>query len=124
MSTLKQRSITKKKNSVSRLQRIFFKSPQRRATVQRVFITTPKKPHSGKRKTAKVKLTTGFSVLLYLQGEDVKLQRYAQILVRPGRVRDLPGVKFKGVRGKYDFRVFKARTKQRSFLGLKKKKDQ
>ena len=124
MSTIHQISIKllRPKRKRSYRLRVFKKGPQRKGVVQRAYIITPKKPNSAKRKIAKVKLSTGFYVLMYINGESNKVKRYDQILVRSGKAQDLPGVKFKGVFGKYDFRVHTKRTKGLSKLGLKKQK--
>ena len=75
------------------------KCPQRRGVCTRVYTTTPKKPNSALRKVAKVRLTTGFEVISYIGGEGHNLQEHSIVLVRGGRIKDLPGVKYHIVRG-------------------------
>ena len=77
-------------------------SPQRRGVCTRVYTTTPKKPNSALRKVAKVRLTNGFEVISYIGGEGHNLQEHSVVLVRVGRLKDVPGVKSRCVRGKYD----------------------
>jgi small subunit ribosomal protein S12 len=102
--------------------RVFKGAPQKKAVCQRAYTCTPKKPNSAIRKIAKVRLSTGFSVIMYIQGEKHNLVKYSTILVRYGKAQDLPGVKFKGIRGKYDFLAPIGRTKKRSKYGVKAKK--
>jgi len=85
-------------------------------------IRTPKKPNSAKRKVARVKLTNGESVMAYIQGEGHNLQEHSVVLVRGGRVKDLPGVKYKIVRGALDFGGVVGRSQSRSRYGVKKPK--
>lgn len=98
------------------------KCPQRKGTCVRVYETTPKKPNSARRKVAKVKLTTGRSIICYIPGEGHSLQEYSVVLVRGGRVKDLPGVRYHIVRGKFDLPGLKDRKRARSKYGTKKTK--
>jgi len=83
-------------------------SPQRRGVCTRVYTTTPKKPNSALRKVAKVRLTNGFEVISYIGGEGHNLQEHSVVLVRGGRVKDLPGVRYHIVRGSLDLQGVKA----------------
>ena len=94
--------------------------PQRRGICTRVYTTTPKKPNSAIRKVARVKLTTGFEVTAYIPGEGHTLQEHSIVLVRGGRVKDLPGVRYKVVRGALDATGVKDRQQSRSKYGAKK----
>ncbi len=96
------------------------KCPQRKGVCLKVFTRTPKKPNSALRKVAKVRLTTGKKVEAYIQGEGHTLQEYSAVLVRGGRVPDLPGVRYHLIRGKYDFKGVKNRKSSRSIYGTKK----
>jgi small subunit ribosomal protein S12 len=87
----------------------------------KIFIRTPKKPNSALRKVAKLKLSNGRKVDAYIQGIGHNLQEYSVVLMRGGRVQDLPGVKYHLVRGKYDFQAVKNRKTARSRYGTKKK---
>lgn len=96
--------------------------PQRRGVCVRVYIVTPKKPNSAQRKVARVKLTTGREVTAYIPGEGHTLQEHSVVLVRGGRVPDLPGVKYHIVRGTLDATGVDARKQARSRYGAKIKK--
>ncbi|KAF9046400.1 hypothetical protein BJ165DRAFT_1471347 [Panaeolus papilionaceus] len=96
--------------------------PQRKGVVTRLIIATPKKPNSAKRKVARVKLTTGKSLMAYIQGEGHNLQEHSVVLVRGGRTKDLPGVGYKLVRGALDFAGVVNRATSRSRYGVKKPK--
>jgi small subunit ribosomal protein S12 len=98
-------------------------SPQRRGTCVKVFTTKPKKPNSAIRKVARVKLTTGFEVTAYIPGEGHSLQEHSVVLVRGGRVKDLPGVRYHIVRGTLDATGVEKRRQSRSCYGAKKPKD-
>jgi small subunit ribosomal protein S12 len=97
-------------------------SPQRRGVCTRVYTTTPKKPNSALRKVARVKLTSGIEVTAYIPGEGHNLQEHSIVLVRGGRVKDLPGVRYKIVRGSLDTQGVKGRKQARSRYGAKKEK--
>jgi small subunit ribosomal protein S12 len=97
-------------------------SPQRRGVCTRVYTTTPKKPNSALRKVAKVRLTNGFEVISYIGGEGHNLQEHSVVLIRGGRVKDLPGVRYHIVRGKLDTQGVKDRKQGRSKYGSKRPK--
>ena len=99
------------------------KCPQRRGVCTRVYTTTPKKPNSALRKVAKVRLTSGFEVISYIGGKGHNLQEHTIVLVRGGRVKDLPGVKYHIVRGALDSAGVADRRVGRSKYGTKKPKD-
>ena len=94
--------------------------PQRRGVCTRVYTTTPKKPNSALRKIARVRLTNGMEVTTYIPGEGHNLQEHSIVLVRAGRVRDLPGVRYKVIRGTLDTSGVRERRKARSRYGSKK----
>ena len=96
--------------------------PQRRGVCTRVYTTTPKKPNSALRKVAKVRLTSGFEVISYIGGEGHNLQEHSIVLVRGGRIKDLPGVKYHIVRGALDTAGVSDRKVARSKYGTKKPK--
>jgi small subunit ribosomal protein S12 len=96
-------------------------APQRRGVCTRVYTTTPKKPNSALRKVARVKLTNGMEVTSYIPGEGHNLQEHSVVLVRGGRVKDLPGVRYKVVRGTLDAAGVSDRKKSRSAYGAKAK---
>ncbi|MGV0792886.1 30S ribosomal protein S12 [Mycolicibacterium sp. XJ1819] len=97
-------------------------SPQRRGVCTRVYTTTPKKPNSALRKVARVKLTSQVEVTAYIPGEGHNLQEHSMVLVRGGRVKDLPGVRYKIIRGSLDTQGVKGRRQARSRYGAKKEK--
>jgi small subunit ribosomal protein S12 len=97
-------------------------SPQRRGVCTRVYTTTPKKPNSALRKVAKVRLTNGFEVIGYIGGEGHNLQEHSVVLIRGGRVKDLPGVRYHVVRGSLDTAGVKDRKQSRSKYGAKRAK--
>ena len=97
-------------------------SPQRRGVCTRVYTTTPKKPNSALRKVARVRLTNGKEVNAYIPGEGHNLQEHSIVLVRGGRVKDLPGVRYHIVRGALDTAGVDGRTQRRSKYGAKKPK--
>jgi small subunit ribosomal protein S12 len=101
--------------------RILEGSPQRKAVCTKVYIQTPKKPNSAKRKVAKVRFSNGTKTIVYIPGEGHNLQEHSVVLVRGGGVKDLPGVKYRIVRGKYDLIGLKNRSQARSKYGTKKK---
>ena len=96
--------------------------PQRRGVCTRVYTTTPKKPNSALRKVAKVRLTNGFEVISYIGGEGHNLQEHSVVLIRGGRVKDLPGVRYHMVRGSLDTQGVKDRKQSRSKYGSKRPK--
>ena len=97
-------------------------SPQKRGVCTRVYTTTPKKPNSALRKVAKVRLTNGFEVISYIGGEGHNLQEHSVVLLRGGRVKDLPGVRYHMVRGALDTQGVKDRKQVRSKYGAKRAK--
>ena len=97
-------------------------STQRRGVCTRVYTTTPKKPNSALRKVCKVRLTTGFEVISYIGGEGHNLQEHSVVLIRGGRVKDLPGVRYHTVRGTLDTSGVDDRKQRRSKYGAKKPK--
>lgn len=96
--------------------------PQRRGVCTRVYTTTPKKPNSALRKVAKVRLTSGFEVISYIPGEGHNLQEHSIVLIRGGRVKDLPGVKYHIIRGALDTAGVAKRSVSRSKYGAKRAK--
>ena len=114
----KGRSNVKKRNKVPALD----KSPQKRGVCTRVYTTTPKKPNSALRKVARVKLTNGQEVSAYIPGEGHNLQEHSVVLIRGGRVKDLPGVRYHILRGTLDTQGVSARKQRRSLYGAKKPK--
>ena len=97
-------------------------SPQRRGVCTRVYTTTPKKPNSALRKVARVRLSSGVEVTAYIPGVGHNLQEHSMVLVRGGRVKDLPGVRYKIIRGSLDTQGVKNRKQARSRYGAKKEK--
>jgi small subunit ribosomal protein S12 len=123
MSTVNQlvrkpRKTKKEKSQVPGLQAC----PQRRGVCTRVYTTTPKKPNSAMRKVARVRLTSGFEVASYIGGEGHNLQEHSVVLVRGGRVKDLPGVRYHTVRGSLDTQGVDGRRQGRSKYGTKRPK--
>ena len=112
-----ERKVKKEKTATPALQG----SPQRRGVCTRVSTTTPKKPNSALRKIARVRLTNQMEVTAYVPGEGHNLQEHSVVLVRGGRVKDLPGVRYKVVRGTLDAAGVSDRKKARSQYGVKKK---
>ena len=96
--------------------------PQKRGVCTRVYTTTPKKPNSALRKVAKVRLSNGFEIIGYIGGEGHNLQEHSVVLVRGGRVKDLPGVRYHIVRGSLDTQGVKDRKQSRSKYGAKRPK--
>jgi len=114
----KGRSELQKKDKSPALQ----KSPQKRGVCTRVYTTTPKKPNSALRKVARVRLTNGFEVTSYIPGEGHNLQEHSIVLIRGGRVKDLPGVRYHVVRGTLDASGVGDRRQGRSKYGAKRPK--
>jgi small subunit ribosomal protein S12 len=114
----KPRSAKRLKSKVPALQNC----PQKRGVCTRVYTTTPKKPNSALRKVAKVRLTNGFEVIGYIGGEGHNLQEHSVVLIRGGRVKDLPGVRYHIVRGSLDTQGVKDRKQGRSKYGAKRPK--
>ena len=97
-------------------------SPQKRGVCTRVYTTTPKKPNSALRKVARVRLTNGFEVTSYIPGEGHNLQEHSVVLIRGGRVKDLPGVRYHIIRGTLDTQGVSGRRQRRSKYGAKRPK--
>ena len=97
-------------------------SPQRRGVCTRVYTVTPKKPNSALRKVCRVRLTNGYEVSSYIGGEGHNLQEHSVVLIRGGRVKDLPGVRYHIIRGVLDTQGVKDRKKRRSLYGAKRPK--
>ena len=114
----KGRTSVKKRNKVPALE----KSPQKRGVCTRVYTTTPKKPNSALRKVARVKLTNGQEVSAYIPGEGHNLQEHSVVLIRGGRVKDLPGVRYHILRGTLDTQGVSTRKQRRSLYGAKRPK--
>ncbi len=114
----KGREKVKKRNKVPALN----SSPQKRGVCTRVYTTTPKKPNSALRKVARVKLTNGQEVSAYIPGEGHNLQEHSVVLIRGGRVKDLPGVRYHILRGSLDTQGVATRKQRRSLYGAKKPK--
>lgn len=115
----KPREDVKRKSNVPALE----SCPQRRGVCTRVYTTTPKKPNSALRKVARVRLTNGMEVTSYIGGEGHNLQEHSVVLIRGGRVKDLPGVRYHIVRGSLDTSGVNDRKQGRSKYGTKKPKD-
>ena len=111
-----------KKAMKPRKNRALKSNPQRRGVCTRVYTTTPKKPNSALRKVAKVRLTNGHEVVTYIPGEGHNLQEHSVVLIRGGRVKDLPGVRYHVVRGTLDAVGVQGRKQGRSKYGAKRPK--
>jgi small subunit ribosomal protein S12 len=107
-----------KRNKVPAMQ----ECPQKRGVCTRVYTTTPKKPNSALRKVAKIRLTNGFEVIGYIPGEGHNLQEHSVVMIRGGRVKDLPGVRYHIIRGVLDTQGVKNRKQRRSKYGAKRPK--
>lgn len=114
----KSRSPLAKRNKAPALEAC----PQKRGVCTRVYTTTPKKPNSALRKVAKVRLTNGFEVIGYIPGEGHNLQEHSVVMIRGGRVKDLPGVRYHILRGVLDTQGVKDRRQRRSKYGAKRPK--
>jgi len=112
----KNRRQVKRKNTTPALTRC----PQKRGVCTRVYTTTPKKPNSALRKVARVRLTNGYEVTAYIPGEGHNLQEHSIVLIRGGRVKDLPGIRYHIIRGTLDSGGVEGRKKSRSKYGSKK----
>lgn len=98
-------------------------NPQQKGSCEKVFTCNPKKPNSAVRKLAKVKLWSDKVIDVYIPGEGHKLKRFNNVLIRGGRTQDLPGLKYKAIRGKYDFEGLTTRKNRRSLYGTKSPKN-
>ena len=123
MPTIQQLVRKGRKSSVKKSKSLALSAcPQRRGVCTRVYTTTPKKPNSAMRKVARVRLTNGYEVNAYIPGEGHNLQEHSIVLVRGGRVKDLPGVRYHILRGNLDTQGVANRKKRRSLYGTKKGK--
>jgi small subunit ribosomal protein S12 len=123
MPTINQLIRKKRKKPIVKTKaRALQNCPQRRGVCVRVYTTTPKKPNSALRKVARVRLTNGFEVTSYIPGEGHNLQEHSIVLIRGGRVKDLPGVRYHVVRGTLDTQGVSGRQRGRSKYGTKKGK--
>jgi len=111
-----KRKRKKKRNKVPALNNC----PQKKGVCIKVFLRTPKKPNSALRKLARLRLTNNKKIMAYIPGEGHNLQEYSTVIIRGGRVKDLPGIKYHLVRGKLDFVGLKERKTSRSKYGTKK----
>ena len=109
-----------KNNKIKNKSPALKRSPQKKGVCIKVYTRTPKKPNSAIRKIARVRLTNGMDVIAYIPGEGHNLQEHSVVLVRGGRVKDLPGVKYHLIRGIYDLQGISSRKKGRSKYGTKK----
>lgn len=122
MPTMNQLVKSSRKSKLSRCKApALQQSPQKKGVCLKVYIQTPKKPNSALRKVARLRLSNNKKVTAYIPGEGHNLQQYSTVLMRGGRVKDLPGIKYHCVRGKYDFLGIKDRKVARSKYGTKKK---
>lgn len=126
MSTINQllmneKSVRKPKKKIKKTPALQ-KCPQKRGVCLRVYTKTPKKPNSALRKVAKVRLTNSIEIIAYIPGEGHNIQEHSVIMVRGGRVKDLPGVKYRMIRGVLDLQGIKNRRQSRSQYGTKKPK--
>ena len=123
MPTIQQLIRKPRKPKVKRSKSVHLEEcPQKRGVCTRVYTTTPKKPNSALRRVAKVRLTNGYEVISYIPGEGHNLQEHSIVLVRGGRVRDLPGVRYKVIRGALDAAGVKGRKQARSRYGAKQER--
>ena len=121
MPTMNQLRKYSRKKKISRSKTpALDKCPQKKGVCLKVFIVTPKKPNSALRKVARIRLSNKKKVTAYIPGEGHNLQQYSTVLMRGGRVKDLPGIKYHLIRGKYDFMGTKNRKVSRSKYGTKK----
>jgi len=112
------RKMPKTKSSTAALEG----NPQKRGVCTRVYTTTPKKPNSALRKVCKVRLTNGYEVIAYIPGEGHNLQEHSIVLIHGGRVKDLPGVRYRVIRGVLDTAGVEGRKQSRSLYGVKRPK--
>ena len=124
MPTNKQllKNLRKKKNLLTKYKKknLLIKCPQKKGVCVKVYTTNPKKPNSADRKVAKIRLTNGKYIIGYIPGEKHNIQEHSVVLVRGGRVKDLPGVRYQLIRGVYDLNCVQNRKKSRSKYGVKK----
>ena len=123
MPTIQQLVRKGRKSSVKKSKSLALSAcPQRRGVCTRVYTTTPKKPNSAMRKVARVRLTNGYEVNAYIPGEGHNLQEHSVVMIRGGRVKDLPGVRYHIVRGALDTAGVEGRNQRRSKYGTKRDK--
>ncbi|HAF06882.1 MAG: 30S ribosomal protein S12, chloroplastic [candidate division TA06 bacterium 32_111] len=123
MPTINQLVRTKRKKVTKKTKSPALKAaPQKRGICVRVYTTKPKKPNSALRKVARVRLSNGYEVTAYIPGEGHNLQEHSVVLIRGGRVKDLPGVRYHVIRGVYDSAGVENRRRSRSLYGTKKPK--
>ena len=121
MPTIKQLLKTHRKYPKNKKKKTFLNScPQKKGICVRVYTTSPKKPNSAERKVAKVRLSNGKNLIGYIPGEKHNLQEHSVVLIRGGRVKDLPGVHYQFIRGAYDLHAVHDRFSSRSKYGCKK----
>jgi small subunit ribosomal protein S12 len=121
MPTINQLSKKKRVRKIKRLKTpALERCPQKKGVCLKVFLRTPKKPNSALRKLARLRLSNNKRITAYIPGEGHNLQEYSTVIVRGGRVKDLPGIKYQLVRGKLDFPGLKSRKTSRSQYGTKK----
>jgi len=120
MSTINQLYKQPRKKKIKKKKTPLLKGcPQKKGVCLKVYVTSPKKPNSAQRKVAKVRLSTRATTIAYIPGESHSLQQYSIVLIRGGRVKDLPGVRYKMIRNKYDLSGLIARKNGRSKYGTK-----
>ena len=123
MPTIQQLIRTEREDTIKKTKSPALKScPQRRGVCTRVYTTTPKKPNSALRKVARVRLTSGFEVTAYIPGIGHNIQEHSVVLIRGGRVKDLPGVRYHIIRGTLDTQGLEKRRQRRSKYGAKRPK--
>ena len=120
MPTIKQLLKQKRKNSKKTKNSVLNMCPQKKGVCIKVYTTSPKKPNSAERKIAKIRLSNNKYIIGYIPGERHNLQEHSVVLVRGGRVKDLPGVRYQFIRGVYDLQCVQNRFKSRSKYGCKK----
>nr|YP_010338870.1 ribosomal protein S12 [Bangia atropurpurea]UNJ18837.1 ribosomal protein S12 [Bangia atropurpurea] len=120
MSTLNQKKTNPRKKKTAKVKTpALNSSPQKKGVCTKVYTTSPKKPNSAERKVAKIRLSTGRFVIGYIGGEGHNLQEHSVVLIRGGRAKDLPGVRYQIIRGIYDLQCVKNRKNGRSKYGTK-----
>lgn len=120
MPTIKQLLKYARKSTLKKKNSILNSNPQKKGVCIKVYTTNPKKPNSAERKVAKVRLSNGKHTIGYIPGEKHNLQEHSVVLIRGGRVKDLPGVRYQFIRGVYDLQCVQNRFKSRSKYGRKK----
>ena len=125
MATINQLCLKKqrKKSFLNAKHRLYFKTLKKKGVCVKIFNRSPKKPNSALRKVARLKLSNGKRIEAYIPGEGHNIQEYSVVLMKGGRVPDLPGCKYRLIRGKYDLQGVKGRKQARSKYGAKKNKN-